>query len=167
MRTARDWGQPCPNPKCSHHNLMNRGNISSIATYLTQSGKRRIFRCGVCQRSFSETRDTVFFDLRTPEEKVMLALKMLLVRVDLSGICPSTSSGTTLCWASPKRRCWSGSNGQRRRPRRSIDTCCVNCRSRKCNSTRCGTSSNANRPGRAPLMEKACRKAKMDGNGSG
>jgi IS1 family transposase len=66
---------------------MNRGNVSSIATYLTQSGKRRIFRCGICQGSFSETRDTVFFDLRTPEEKVMLALKMLLVRVDLSGIC--------------------------------------------------------------------------------
>ena len=66
---------------------MNRGNVSSIATYLTQSGKRRIFRCSICQCSFSETRDTVFFDLRTPEEKVMLALKMLLVRVDLSGIC--------------------------------------------------------------------------------
>ena len=87
MRTARDWNQPCPNPECSHYNLMNRGNVSSIATYLTQSGKRRIFRCSICQCSFSETRDTVFFDLRTPEEKVMLALKMLLVRVDLSGIC--------------------------------------------------------------------------------
>lgn len=87
MRTSKDWGQPCPNPRCSHHNLMNRGNVSSIATYLTQSGKRRIFRCGICQRSFSETRDTVFFDLRTSEEKVILALKMLLVRVDLSGIC--------------------------------------------------------------------------------
>jgi IS1 family transposase len=29
----------------------------------------------------------VFFDLRTPEEKVMMALKMLLVKVDLAGIC--------------------------------------------------------------------------------
>jgi hypothetical protein len=35
---------------------------------------------------FSETRDTVFFDLRTPEEKVVMALKMLLVKVDLAGI---------------------------------------------------------------------------------
>ncbi|OQA19827.1 MAG: hypothetical protein BWY64_00602 [bacterium ADurb.Bin363] len=35
---------------------------------------------------FSETRDTVFHDLRTSEEKVMMALKMILVKVDLSGI---------------------------------------------------------------------------------
>jgi len=35
---------------------------------------------------FSEVRDTVFFDLRTPEEKVMMALKMILVKVNLSGI---------------------------------------------------------------------------------
>lgn len=86
MRTAKDWGQPCPNPDCSYHNLMHTGNVCCIATYLTQSGKRRIFRCKHCQKRFSETRDTVFFDLRTPEEKVMMALKMLLVRVDLSGI---------------------------------------------------------------------------------
>src|SRR5205807_6108708 len=39
-----------------------------------------------CHKRFSETRDTVFFDLRSSEEKVMMALKMLLVRVDLAGI---------------------------------------------------------------------------------
>jgi transposase-like protein len=65
---------------------MNRGTISSLATYLTNSGKRRIFRCSVCGESFSETRDTVFFDLRTEEEKVMMALKMLLVRCELTAI---------------------------------------------------------------------------------
>ena len=86
MRTAKDWGQCCPNPDCLHYNRFHQGNVSSIATYQTQSGKRRIFCCRDCQTRFSETRDTVFFDLRTPEEKVMLALKMLLVRVDLSGI---------------------------------------------------------------------------------
>jgi hypothetical protein len=53
---------------------------------MTKSGKRRIFRCSGCEGTFSETRDTVFFDLRTPEEKVMMALKMILVRVELSGI---------------------------------------------------------------------------------
>jgi IS1 family transposase len=66
---------------------MNRGNVRAISTYMTESGKRRIFQCTICGMSFSETRDTVFFGLRTPEEKVMMALKMLLVRVDLSGIC--------------------------------------------------------------------------------
>ena len=86
MRTPKDWGQPCPNPACVHYSRMTCGNVSAIATSLTQSGKRRIFRCHTCETQFSETRETVFFDLRTTEDKVMMALKMLLVRVDLAGI---------------------------------------------------------------------------------
>src|SRR2546423_8706249 len=86
MRKPKDWGQPCPNPECMHYRRMKLGNVSAIATYLTQSGKRRILRCHTCATHFAETRETVFFDLRTSEEKVMMALKMLLVRVDLAGI---------------------------------------------------------------------------------
>jgi IS1 family transposase/transposase-like protein len=100
MRKPKDWGQPCPNPDCSHYRLMNRGNISAISTYMTQSGKRRIFRCSECERPFSETRDTVFFDLRTPEDKVMMALKMLLVKVGLSdiGFVLGVTEDTVLEW---------------------------------------------------------------------
>ena len=74
--------------------------MSAIATYLTQSGKRRIFRCHTCATHFAETRETVFFDLRTSEEKVMMALKMLLVRVDLAGIgfVLSVTEETVLAW---------------------------------------------------------------------
>lgn len=86
MKQSHDWNQPCPNRACSHYGQKNQGNISCIATYMTQSGKRRIFKCKTCGEQFSETRDTVFFDLRTPEEKVMMALKMILVRVSLTDI---------------------------------------------------------------------------------
>src|SRR5262245_37391804 len=86
MRKPKDWGQPCPNPACFHDRRMQQGNVSAIATYLTQSGKRRIFRCHTCETPCSEARETVFFDLRTSEDKVMMALKMLLVRVALAGI---------------------------------------------------------------------------------
>ena len=100
MRTPKDWGQPCPNPECVHYNRMQQGNVSAIATYLTQSGKRRIFRCHTCEMPFSETRETVFFDLRTSEEKVLMALKMLLVRVDLAGIgfVLGVTEATVLAW---------------------------------------------------------------------
>jgi IS1 family transposase len=79
---------------------MNRGNIRAISTYLTQSGKRRIFLCHACEVTFSETRDTVFFDLRTPEDKVMMALKMLLVNVGLSdiGFVLGVTEETVLMW---------------------------------------------------------------------
>jgi len=86
MRQPRDWGQPCPNAACPLFKRMARGNVSAISTYMTESGKRRICRCQRCETTCSETPDTVFFDLRTSEEQVMLALKMLLVRVDLSGL---------------------------------------------------------------------------------
>jgi IS1 family transposase/transposase-like protein len=100
MRKPKDWGQPCPNPDCSHYRLINRGNIRAISTYLTQSGKRRIFLCNACEVTFSETRDTVFFDLRTPEDKVMMALKMLLVKVGLSdiGFVLGVTEETVLMW---------------------------------------------------------------------
>src|SRR5215510_7741555 len=86
MRTPKDWGQPCPNPACTHYRRMQQGNVSAIASYLTQSGKRRIFRCHTRETPFAETRETGFFDLCPSAEKVMMARKMLLVRVDLAGI---------------------------------------------------------------------------------
>ena len=86
MRNPKDWGHPCPHPACSHSRRLQQGNVSALATSLPQSGKRRILRCHTCETPFSETRETVFFDLRTSEDKVMMALKMLLVRVDLAGI---------------------------------------------------------------------------------
>src|SRR5438552_3958640 len=100
MRKPKDWGQPCPNPQCTHYRGMQQGNVSAIATYLPQSGKRRIFRCHTCETPFSETRDTVFVDLRTSEDKVMMALKMLLVRVDLAGISVvlAVTAETVLAW---------------------------------------------------------------------
>jgi transposase-like protein len=100
MRKPKDWGQPCPNPECAYYRRMQQGNVSAIATYLTQSGKRRIFRCRTCATHFAETRETVFFDLRTSEEKVMMALKMLLVRVDLAGIgfVLGVTEETVLAW---------------------------------------------------------------------
>ena len=69
MREPKDWGQPCPNPECFHSRRMQQGNVSAMATSLTQSGKRRIFRCHPWETPFSETRETVFFDLRTAEDE--------------------------------------------------------------------------------------------------
>jgi transposase-like protein len=100
LRTATDWGQPCPNPACSHYSLMNRGNVRAIATYPTQSGRRRIFQCKGCGEQFSETRGTVFFDLRTVEETVILVLKLLLCKVELTALsfALGVTEGTVLEW---------------------------------------------------------------------
>ena len=87
MNRPKNWKQPCPNLECKYYTLIGHGTVSALSTYSTQSGRRRIFSCKECKTSFSETRNTVFYDLRTPEETVIMVLKMFLVRVDLSGIC--------------------------------------------------------------------------------
>ena len=100
MRKPKDWGQPCPNPDCSHYRLMHRGNVSAIAPYRTQSGPRRLFCCSQWARPFSATRATVFFDLRTPAEQGMMALKRLLVNVALSdsSFVLGVTEATVLAW---------------------------------------------------------------------
>jgi transposase-like protein len=100
MRTAQNWNQPCPNTACSPDGQKNQGNIRSIASYLSASGKRRIFECTRGGEQFSETRGTVLFALRTPEEKVILALKMILVRVSLADIAfvLGVKEQTVLAW---------------------------------------------------------------------
>ena len=60
MRKPKDWGQPCPDPECPHYRRMQQGNVSAIATYLTQSGKRRLFCCHVCDALFGDTQDSLF-----------------------------------------------------------------------------------------------------------
>jgi transposase-like protein len=100
MRRPRDWGHPCPHAECPLFKRMGRSAVSAVSTYMTESGKRRIFRCQRCKTTFSDTRDTVCFDLRTSAEKVMMALKMRLVRVDLSGISfvHGVHEETVLAW---------------------------------------------------------------------
>jgi hypothetical protein len=57
-------------------------------------------QCIQCEQSVSETRDTVLSDLRTPAEKAMIALKMLLVKVDLAGsyFVLNVTAETILAW---------------------------------------------------------------------
>lgn len=86
MRKASEWNHPCPNKNCKCYGQVHQKNISSIATYMTKSGRRRILKCSVCNQTFSETRGTAFCDLKTEEEKVIMALKMILVNVGISGI---------------------------------------------------------------------------------
>ena len=149
MRKPQDWSPPCPNPDCSHYRLINRGNMSAISTYLTPSGQRRIFRCSACEQPFSETRDTVFFDLRTPEDKVIMALKMLLVKVALSdiGFVLGVTEATVLEWL---RRAAQQAEQLNTHLLRT-------CPSPRGNSMRCGTSSSVNMPSTPARTVRAAR----------
>jgi hypothetical protein len=79
---------------------MKRGNVRAVAADQTQSGQQRIFEGKECGEQFSETRQTVFFDLRTPEARVIIVLKLLLCKVELTrmSFALGVSEETILEW---------------------------------------------------------------------
>lgn len=76
----------CPNRDCNHYGKVKQGNIASNGTKRTKSGRVRNFLCRSCGKSFCHRQGTVFYDLKTPEERVLLAIKMLLRGMSLRGI---------------------------------------------------------------------------------
>lgn len=90
----------CTNHECSLYGKTKGGNIVSNGTYATKSGRVRKFICRSCGNVFNGRTGTVFFDLRTPEEKVILALKLLLKGISVRGIAEVTESkpDTVLSW---------------------------------------------------------------------
>ncbi len=79
--------EACPNPECTLYGKTGEGNIVSNGTIKAKKGKRRRkFLCRVCGTSFCRRTGTLFYNLRTPEDKVLLALKLLVQGISLRGV---------------------------------------------------------------------------------
>lgn len=79
--------ESCPNPRCILYGKTGKGNIVSNGTIKTKQGERRgKFLCKVCGTSFCSRTGTIFYDLRTPEEKVLLAIKLLVKGMTIRGV---------------------------------------------------------------------------------
>ena len=76
----------CPNTQCRHYGRVDEGNIVGNGRYRTRGGLVRNFLCRACGKSFCERTGTAFFDLRSPEERVLLALKLVLKGMGLRAI---------------------------------------------------------------------------------
>ena len=68
----------CPNSRCRQHGQSGQGNVVGNGRYRTRSGLVRNFLCRSCGKSFCERSETAFYDLRSPEEKVLLALGLVV-----------------------------------------------------------------------------------------
>ena len=76
----------CPNTKCPSYNQRGTGKIASNGSYSTQSSRVHKFICRECGRVFCECQGTVFYDIRSSEDKVILALKLILHGMSLRAV---------------------------------------------------------------------------------
>jgi transposase-like protein len=88
----------CPNEECEQYGRTGQGNIIGNGTYATKSGRVRKHICRTCGRVFCDRTNTMFYDLRTSEDKVILALKLILKGMsqrsiaEVLEVCPKSVS---------------------------------------------------------------------------
>ena len=88
----------CPNEECEQYGRKSQGNIVGNGTYETKSGQVRKYICRTCGHVFCDHSNTMFYDLRTSEDKVVLALKLILKGMsqrsiaEVLEVCPKSIS---------------------------------------------------------------------------
>lgn len=77
----------CPNPNCPLHGKIEKGNIVYNGTYRTKEGTlSRRFLCKECGDSFCSRAGSVFYGLRSPEEKILMSLRLLVKGMPLQDV---------------------------------------------------------------------------------
>ena len=67
----------CPNELCELHGIAGAGNIVFREKY-GAGATQNLFKCKVCEKTFSERRDTPLFGFRIPEEKIWGIIRCLI-----------------------------------------------------------------------------------------
>jgi transposase-like protein len=76
----------CPNQKCKSFNKPATATVVSNGTYPTKSGRVHKYMCRDCGAVFCERHSTAFYDIRSPEDRVILALKLILKGLSLRAV---------------------------------------------------------------------------------
>ena len=76
----------CVNKDCKNYSKIGAGSIVSNGTYCTQSGRVHKYICRECGRVFCERQSTAFYDIRSPEDKVILSLTLILQGLSLRAV---------------------------------------------------------------------------------
>jgi transposase-like protein len=68
----------CPNEECEDYGRTRLGNVVGNGTYQTNDGRVRKYICRTCGKTFCDRSNTIFYDLRTSENTVFTALRLIL-----------------------------------------------------------------------------------------
>jgi len=77
----------CPNTKCALYAKSDKANIISNGTFRLKDGTNlRRYICKECGKSFCSKTSGIFYGLRSPDEKILNALKLLIKGMSLRGV---------------------------------------------------------------------------------
>ena len=76
----------CVNEACANYNKPGTQSIVCNGTYPTRSGRVHKYVCRSCGAVFCGRQGTAFYDIRSPEDKVILALKLILQGLSLRAV---------------------------------------------------------------------------------
>ena len=64
-------GDFCPNKVCTDYGKLQGEHQHNIIRFgKTKAGRQR-FKCKTCNSTFTETKDTIFYRRRTPEDEII------------------------------------------------------------------------------------------------
>ena len=93
-------GDFCPNAHCADFGKPQSDRQKNILRYgLTQAGRQR-YQCRTCGQTFTETKGTLFYRRRTPDEEILKTLAQVAAAQRISRVTRTTGhkEDTVLDW---------------------------------------------------------------------
>ena len=78
-------GTFCPNPVCPDYEQLQESGGRIIKSGHTRSGRQR-YKYTTCCKTFTETRDTIFYRRRTDDEEILECLAIIAEGSRISGV---------------------------------------------------------------------------------
>ncbi len=86
MATLAHVGDFCPNEACPDYGKLQSDSANNIRKFgKNRNGKQR-YQCTTCGRTFTETKGTIFYRRRVPEEEILETLFLLAEGVRISSL---------------------------------------------------------------------------------
>jgi transposase-like protein len=77
MSTFAQVGDFCPNTACPDHGKPQSEHQQNIIKFGKTNAGRQRFKCKTCGNTFTETKGTIFYRRRTPEDEIIETLALI------------------------------------------------------------------------------------------
>ena len=100
----------CPNASCTHYEMFNKSNIIRHSFYKTRQGRRRRYKCTICNKTFCSTYGTPYYRLHDRRSVFDEVVEMSVHGITISSI----SKIKKMTWNTIARWLKIASNGAQR-----------------------------------------------------